>query len=224
MSTRSGIPLPEIPERIDENPNASSLDGDEDQPELVANIAANNNSCDGSTRPSQLRLENRLRRWYVTFGNPALGTYAGIIVTIHPRSRRRQRLLLGDDYDSDSSSGSDQDSDDDEYEYDDESSDSSDGSFSSCSSLGDAPDLDRKRTQRIVVMVNVPPDQVPDGVLNLVRGHRPFIEHVRIVIGSSQLEEAEQRRRRWEIRAERKNYQEKENQENVRRSRSQTWA
>jgi len=35
---------------------------------------------------------------------------------------------------------------------------------------------------RIVAMVDVPPEQVPDGVLNLVRAHRPNIEHVRVVI------------------------------------------
>ena len=35
---------------------------------------------------------------------------------------------------------------------------------------------------RIVAMVDVPPEQVPDGILNLVRAHRPNIEHVRVVI------------------------------------------
>jgi hypothetical protein len=36
--------------------------------------------------------------------------------------------------------------------------------------------------ERIVAMVGVPPEQVPEGVLNLVRSHRPWIEHIRIVI------------------------------------------
>ena len=34
---------------------------------------------------------------------------------------------------------------------------------------------------RVVAMVDVPPEQVPEGVLNFVRAHRPAIEHVRIV-------------------------------------------
>lgn len=37
-------------------------------------------------------------------------------------------------------------------------------------------------TERLVAMVDVPPEQVPEGVLNLARPHRPFLDHVRIVI------------------------------------------
>lgn len=37
--------------------------------------------------------------------------------------------------------------------------------------------------ERMVAMVDVPPEQVPEGILNLARSHRPYIEHVRIVIG-----------------------------------------
>lgn len=221
MSARIGT-LPEIPER------ASSLDGE------VADDgddASADGSCDGdgtnTNRPEQdqLRFANRLRRWHVKFGNPALGTYAGSIVTLHPRSQRRRRLLLGDGYES-----SDGDTSNDEYDDESSSDVSSVDSFSSCSTVtsllqDDAPDLDSKRTQRIAVMANVPPHQVPDGVLNLVRSHRPFIEHVRIVIGSSRLEELEYRRQRRRMREMRKQYQEKkENPETERRSRSQTWA
>ncbi|GKY93503.1 hypothetical protein MPSEU_000317700 [Mayamaea pseudoterrestris] len=36
--------------------------------------------------------------------------------------------------------------------------------------------------QNMVAMVHVPPEQVPEGVLNLVRSHRPWIDHIRIVI------------------------------------------
>ena len=101
---------------------------------------------------------NHAQRWSVTFGNPVLGTYAGSIVTAHPRSRRRQRLLLGDKYASDS------DSDDEEYD-DDDSSESSEDSFSSCSSVesillnneNNSIELDGNRTNRIAVMVGVPP-------------------------------------------------------------------
>ncbi|KAL9188446.1 hypothetical protein ACHAXT_006824 [Thalassiosira profunda] len=165
-------------------------------------------SCDGSAKANARRLANRLRRRRVTFGNPALGTYAGNIITFHPRSRRRRRLILGEDAPS-ASDGS----------CDDDSSESSDDTFSSCSSREsslqeDAPEVDCKC---IAVMVDVPPHQVPDGVLNLVRGHRPFVEHVRIVIGSSPQEEATERRRRREVKAEK-------DAQPMRRSRSQTWA
>jgi BRCA1-associated protein len=37
-------------------------------------------------------------------------------------------------------------------------------------------------TQHMVCMVDVPPEQVPEGILNLARSHRPFLDHVRIVI------------------------------------------
>lgn len=35
--------------------------------------------------------------------------------------------------------------------------------------------------ERVVAMVDVPPEQVPEGILNLARSHRPYIHHVRIV-------------------------------------------
>jgi BRCA1-associated protein len=37
-------------------------------------------------------------------------------------------------------------------------------------------------TQHMVCMVDVPPEQVPEGILNLARSHRPFLNHVRVVI------------------------------------------
>ena len=36
--------------------------------------------------------------------------------------------------------------------------------------------------EQMVAMVDVPPEQVPEGILHLARSHRPFIDHVRIVI------------------------------------------
>lgn len=39
--------------------------------------------------------------------------------------------------------------------------------------------------ERIVAMVDVPPDQVPEGILNLARSHRPYLYHVRIVIAEN---------------------------------------
>ena len=153
----------------------------------------------------------RLRRWHVTFGNPALGTYRGSIVSLHHRSRRNalDDAVALDEIDNldvlDRNNEQDEDSSDDDDSSSDASSSSCD-SFSSCSSFDSDEGQDSKRmrhnnsqandTERIVVMTNVPPHQVPDGVINLVRSHRPFIEQVRIVIGLSPAEEAEQRRKR----------------------------
>ena len=232
MSTRSRstLPfLPEIYETIDCNNKDQAQQAETSAADVDVVVGTTSRSSGGYGPPTPLRIANRIRRWHVTFGNPALGTYAGSIATLHPRSRRRQRLLLGDDYQS-----SDDDSDADVEQHDDEdddSSESSEESFTSCSSVGSllqcgdgVTDLDMNRTQRIAVMVNVPPHQVPDGVLNLVRSHRPFIEHIRIVIGSSRVEEAEQHRRRIERRTERDRYNEKESHAPSRRIRSQTWA
>ena len=164
----------------------------------------------------------RLRRWRVSFGNPALGTYAGDVITRHEQQRRKSR---GDDDDNDN-----------DDEFDDSSSD---GSFSSCSTnesllrSDDVDDDDDKliqRRRRIVVMVNVPPHQVPDGMLNLVRSHRPYIEHVRIVIGSSSSEEEEYRRFRHRRRRQQQGMTRRsprtiaDEENSMRRSRSQTWA
>ncbi len=41
---------------------------------------------------------------------------------------------------------------------------------------------DAQAVERMVAMVDVPPEQVPEGILHLARSHRPYIEHVRIVI------------------------------------------
>ena len=40
-------------------------------------------------------------------------------------------------------------------------------------------------THRLVAMVDVPPEQVPEGILNLARPHQPWIDHVRIVIADN---------------------------------------
>mmetsp|Transcript_7828 Transcript_7828/g.23013 ORF Transcript_7828/g.23013 Transcript_7828/m.23013 type:complete len:609 (-) Transcript_7828:60-1886(-) len=36
--------------------------------------------------------------------------------------------------------------------------------------------------RRMVAMIGVPPEHVPEGILNLIRSHRPFVEHVRVLI------------------------------------------
>lgn len=65
-------------------------------------------------------------------------------------------------------------------------------------------------------------------MLNLVRSHRPFIEHVRIVIGSSESEERERRKtKRWEKRRQRRQRKLDDDDDNTQsriRERSQTWA
>lgn len=46
------------------------------------------------------------------------------------------------------------------------------------------PDLQKLRC--MVAMTQVPPEQVPEGVLNLARAHRPWIQRVRIVIAEEE--------------------------------------
>lgn len=45
---------------------------------------------------------------------------------------------------------------------------------------------------RLVAMVGVPPEQVPEGILNLARSHQSWIKHVRIVIEEAQTEQQQQ--------------------------------
>ena len=157
----------------------------------------------------------RYRKQFVTFGNPSLGTYWGHFVTRH---RKRRTSASEDELDASSNSddGSDADKSTRSSEDDDASSSSSSSSsqstvdsFTSCSTAsGDG-------VSNIAAMVNVPPHHVPDGVLNLVRSHRPFIEHIRIVIGQSQSEEAKLRRDRHLL---------KSSEVARQRQRSRTWA
>jgi hypothetical protein len=104
------------------------------------------------------QTSQRRRRWHVTFGNPALGTYNGSIVTVH--GKKVEHHLQEQDGTS----------------YDMRSDESSCDSFSSCSSLDSSlpneecreqqnPSLS-KETNRTTVMTNVPPHQVPDGNCN----------------------------------------------------------
>lgn len=46
-----------------------------------------------------------------------------------------------------------------------------------------SPPTSARPVERMVAMVDVSPEQVPEGILNLARSHRPMIEHVRIMIG-----------------------------------------
>ena len=38
--------------------------------------------------------------------------------------------------------------------------------------------------EKVVAMTDVQPEQVPEGVLNLARNHRPCIEHLKIMVSS----------------------------------------
>jgi BRCA1-associated protein len=58
---------------------------------------------------------------------------------------------------------------------DDEMSDNKDFSLQSSSAVN----------RRTLAMIGVPPEHVPEGVLNLIRSYRPFVEHVRVVIADS---------------------------------------
>ena len=158
-------------------------------------------------------INHRYNKHFVTFGNPALGTYWGHFVTRH---RKKRTNVSGDELDASPSAedGSDadrsmcsSDSSDDDVSSSSSSSwsQSTVDSFTSCSTAsGDG-------ISNIAAMVNVPPHHVPDGVLNLVRSHRPFIEHIRIVIGQSSSEASSRDR---ELRKNSK----------VVRQRSRTWA
>jgi BRCA1-associated protein len=45
--------------------------------------------------------------------------------------------------------------------------------------------------QKLVAMVQVAPEQVPEGILNLVRPHRPWINHIRVVIEEEEQQQEE---------------------------------
>lgn len=90
---------------------------------------------------------SRIRRRPVTFGNPALGTYEGVVFTLEDLEEVQELMLP----------------------------------------LSAETSLDT-----VAAMVNVPPEQVPEGVLHLARAHRSQIEHVRILISPSIEDEEEQ--------------------------------
>mmetsp|Transcript_9566 Transcript_9566/g.11798 ORF Transcript_9566/g.11798 Transcript_9566/m.11798 type:complete len:635 (-) Transcript_9566:64-1968(-) len=49
----------------------------------------------------------------------------------------------------------------------------------------------RKRFDCITAMVHVPPEQFPDGILNLSRAHRPYIRHMRVMFTANDDEVSE---------------------------------
>lgn len=88
---------------------------------------------------------SRIRKRPVSFGNPALGVYHGIVYTT--------------------------------------SRCNSESSSTDHSPLVEGA-LDTSQNH-LVAMVDVPPGQVPEGILNLARPHQPWIVHVRIVIAEA---------------------------------------
>jgi len=145
----------------------------------------NNNSTGSIT--SQPRTNSLIRKRPVSFGNPVLGTYRGCIYTLD---------VIGDDYSpllfqtaSTSSSTSTTTSTSLLFHHQNGSSGNGSGVGSNRNSNGtdndddddDDDDDDVEVVERVVAMVDVPPEQVPEGILNLARSHRPFIHHVRIV-------------------------------------------
>jgi BRCA1-associated protein len=77
----------------------------------------------------------------VTFGNPALGTYHGVIYTRENEQQQQPppRIDL----------------------------------------------LEAEPVENVAAMVLVPPEQIPEGVLNLARSHRPWIRHVRLFLADA---------------------------------------
>jgi hypothetical protein len=104
-----------------------------------------------------------IRKWPVSFGNPALGTYSGFVYTTHDDARNTS------------------------------STTSTTNHRTSQHSIPISPPLveGAEAVERMVAMVDVPPEQVPEGILHLARSHRPFIEHVRIVIAEKEPPEEE---------------------------------
>ena len=123
---------------------------------LSIQITYKDNMSDVTSRPKV----SRFRKRPVSFGNPSLGTYQGIVYTtttdtdnVHtysPQQQQQQQVPIIE---------------------------------------GASP------VERLVAMVHVPPEQVPEGVLNLVRAHRPWIEHVRIMIEEDDDEDEEEERK-----------------------------
>jgi BRCA1-associated protein len=90
----------------------------------------------------------------VSFGNPALGTYNGIVYTV-PHT--------------------------------------SDGDGNTPRRVVTTPLVEgAESVDRMVAMVSVPPEHVPEGVLSLIRSHLPFIEHVRVVIEEPNYDDQDQ--------------------------------
>lgn len=100
------------------------------------------------------RVKGRIRKRPVSFGNPALGTYHGCVYTLENESTKGQ-------LESHVKAGASNQQPRSEYPL-------VEGAVS---------------VRKLVAMVDVPPEQVPEGILNVARSHRSWIDHVRIVIG-----------------------------------------
>ena len=66
-----------------------------------------------------------------------------------------------------------------------------------------APEVNR----RIVAMIDVPPEHVPEGFLNLIRSHRGCVEHVRVLIADSDDEDdAEEKDAKEDVEIDKNNF------------------
>ena len=117
-----------------------------------------------------MSTSSRLRKRPVSFGNPALGTYQGFVYTIEasPPSEGEGRLD-GSTYQLDNHHLG--------------------GEHCSLETLGTSLPKSAQRVERMIAMVDVPPDQVPEGILNVARSHRSTIEHVRIMIAEPNMDD-----------------------------------
>jgi RING-H2 zinc finger domain/Zn-finger in ubiquitin-hydrolases and other protein len=103
-----------------------------------------------------------IRRRPVSFGNPALGTYHGFVYTLEGEA-----APTVDDVDNvDSTTISSHCDDPRHHRWQRQLPVVEDATQAHC----------------LVAVVNVPPEQIPEGILNLSRPHRSFLQHVRIVI------------------------------------------
>lgn len=123
----------------------------------------------------------KIRQRRVRYGNPALGTYSGEVYTLHD--------VLDHGLCTYSNAAADKNDDDSCSSYEDEEYLSYE-EYSEKILYGTGNNDDRLNTSNninnnnLVCMVHVPPEQLPEGVLNLARAHRSLISHVRVVVSS----------------------------------------
>ena len=114
-----------------------------------------------SNAPPLQQQSHRIRRRPVSFGNPALGTYEGNVYTLEspvsPSTKPQQEEYTADVAGPPPPPPS--------------------------PFVFPLPVVEQAMSvQRMVAMVDVPPEQVPDGIFNLIRVHQCWIKHLRILI------------------------------------------
>jgi BRCA1-associated protein len=150
-----------------------------------------------------------IRKRPVSFGNPALGTYHGNIYTLEEfdsrttndgdRTAASAAAILTDDCERAVSGINQRDNNNNDNNELRTILTHSSAIRGSRSSRNDQQSSATKTAlvegavqcsqADLVAMVDVPPEQVPEGILNLARSHRPWINHVRIVIAEKPMAE-----------------------------------